>query len=102
MIPVNGAPHDLEAHDVLRTLPFAQRRALRLAPGYLLPPSPGVAAGWRSRHQPAPPRQSTALPRACPNCLGLEQLAVLSPPPSAGGKIIAEVSKKTSVSFARN
>jgi hypothetical protein len=44
MIPANGAPHDLETRDVLRTLPFAQRRALRLAPGYLLPPSPSVAA----------------------------------------------------------
>ena len=85
MIPVNGAPHDLEAREVLRTLPFAQRRALRLAPGYLLPPSPSVAAGWRSRHEPASPRQSIALLLACPNCLGLEQRAVLSPPPSAGG-----------------
>jgi len=27
MIPANGAPHDLEARDVLRSLPFAQRRA---------------------------------------------------------------------------
>jgi hypothetical protein len=27
MIPVNGAPHDLEARDALRSLPFAQRRA---------------------------------------------------------------------------
>jgi hypothetical protein len=27
MIPVNGAPYDLEARDVLRSLPFAQRRA---------------------------------------------------------------------------
>jgi hypothetical protein len=26
MIPVNGAPHDLEARDVLRSLPFAPRR----------------------------------------------------------------------------
>jgi hypothetical protein len=44
MIPANGAPHDLEAREVRRTLPFAQRRALRLAPGYLLPSSPSVAA----------------------------------------------------------
>jgi hypothetical protein len=27
MIPANGAPHDLEARDVLRSLSFAQRRA---------------------------------------------------------------------------
>jgi len=27
MIPANGAPHDLEARDVLRSLLFAQRRA---------------------------------------------------------------------------
>jgi hypothetical protein len=27
MIPANGAPHDLEARDVHRSLPFAQRRA---------------------------------------------------------------------------
>jgi hypothetical protein len=27
MIPANGAPHDLDARDVLRSLPFAQRRA---------------------------------------------------------------------------
>jgi len=27
MIPVNGSPHDLEARDVHRSLPFAQRRA---------------------------------------------------------------------------
>ena len=27
MIPANGAPHDLGARDVLRSLPFAQRRA---------------------------------------------------------------------------
>jgi hypothetical protein len=27
MIPANGAPHDLEACDVLRSLSFAQRRA---------------------------------------------------------------------------
>jgi len=26
MIPANGAPHDLEARDVHRSLPFAQRR----------------------------------------------------------------------------
>src|ERR1700692_2223735 len=26
---------------------------------------------------------------ACPNCLGLEQLAVLSPPPSAGGHSVS-------------
>jgi hypothetical protein len=26
MIPANGAPHDLEARDVLRSLSFAQRR----------------------------------------------------------------------------
>jgi hypothetical protein len=84
MIPANGAPHDLEARDVHRSLSFARRRALRFTPGYLLPPSPSVTAGWRSRHEPAPPRQSIALLLACPNCLGLEQIAVLSPPPSAG------------------
>ena len=83
MIPANGAPHDLEARDVHRSLAFAKRRALRLTPGYLLPPLPSVAAGRRSRHEPAPPRQSIALLLACPNSLGLEQLAVLSPPPSA-------------------
>jgi len=27
MIPVNGAPHDLESRDVVRSLSFAQRRA---------------------------------------------------------------------------
>jgi hypothetical protein len=27
MIPANGAPHDLEARDVLRSLQFAQRQA---------------------------------------------------------------------------
>jgi len=27
MIPANGAPHDLEARDVLRSFAFAQRRA---------------------------------------------------------------------------
>jgi len=27
MIPANGAPHDLEARDVLRSLPFALSRA---------------------------------------------------------------------------
>jgi len=27
MIPANGAPHDLEARDVHRSLSFAQRRA---------------------------------------------------------------------------
>jgi hypothetical protein len=27
MIPANGAPHDLEARDALRSLSFAQRRA---------------------------------------------------------------------------
>jgi hypothetical protein len=27
MIPANGAPHDLEARDVFRSLSFAQRRA---------------------------------------------------------------------------
>jgi hypothetical protein len=27
MIPANGAPHDLEARDVHRSLAFAQRRA---------------------------------------------------------------------------
>jgi len=27
MIPANGAPHDLETRDVVRSLSFAQRRA---------------------------------------------------------------------------
>jgi hypothetical protein len=29
MIPANGAPHDLEARDVLRSLSFAQRSTRR-------------------------------------------------------------------------
>jgi hypothetical protein len=105
MIPANGAPHDLEAREVLRSLSFAQRRARdngnqigashNCRPSTTFTRSISLSAASRPLLPPILPLATNDLIHrsdgywplrlACPNCLGLEQLAVLPPPPSAGG-----------------